>query len=346
MKKTIVGIAILVAVVVSYVAVGPFITLRQIKSALQSQDTERLSENIDFPTLRQNLKEQLSAFIVKETASDMRDNPFGGLALALAPTLVEGMIDSFVTPSGLASLMQGNAPQGYANRGVEPPRMEPANEAGQPLKANVPGASPLSTEPARGKREPFEKASYTFDSISKFSVWLDWYEGGQVQLVLTRNGLNWRLTNIVLPDLFKRERIESNERSAIGSLRTVNVAEVTYYTEYNRGYSQSLAFLGPPSGVDSTTTTPSGYWGAPGTERAAWLIDWQLAAGSKDGYRFKYDPGEPDDRNGQIRAYTLHADPIQPGETGNCHYLTDQTGIIRVDARKEASASSPPIAWR
>jgi archaellin len=68
MKKAIVGIAILIAAVIAYVAVGPFITLRQIKSALQSQDTERLSENIDFPTLRQNLKEQLSAFIVKETA--------------------------------------------------------------------------------------------------------------------------------------------------------------------------------------------------------------------------------------------------------------------------------------
>jgi hypothetical protein len=81
------------------------------------------------------------------------------------------------------------------------------------------------------------------------------------------------------------------------------------------------------------------------------LLDSELATGTKNGYRFTYVPGEPDRMNGWIRAYTVRADPVQPGETGNYHYFTDQSGIIRVDSQQEANADSPPVtdpksAWR
>lgn len=331
MRKTIVGIAILTSAIIGYVAVGPFITLHQIKSALETRDQERLSENIDFPTLRQNLKEQFSAMVMKEAVPDMRDNPFGGLALALAPMLINGMIDSLVTPSGLASLMEGKTPHEYTMQGRESSRIEPLNEERELSKRTLRNGPPPLSEPVNGKRDPFKEARYTYDSISKFSVWLKGDSDQRVRLVLTRDGLSWKLTNIVIPDVYKPQRIESNEKSAVGSLRTINIAEITYASTYDLGYSATLSYLG-----SSTSGNTNSH--------AAGLIDSDLETGTKDGYRFTYVPGQYDPQEGQIRAYSLRADPIRPGDTGNSHYFTDESGIIRVDLQKEADANSLPLS--
>ena len=41
---------------------------------------------------------------------------------------------------------------------------------------------------------------------------------------------------IAIPNLL-RSRIAANQASAVGSLRTINTAEITYGTTYNIGYS-------------------------------------------------------------------------------------------------------------
>src|SRR2546428_13753428 len=49
---------------------------------------------------------------------------------------------------------------------------------------------------------------------------------------------------IAIPNLL-RARIAANEASAVGSLRTINTAEVTYSTTYPTvGYAATLALLG------------------------------------------------------------------------------------------------------
>ena len=112
MKKLLIAGIGLGLTLVGYAAAGPFMTMREIRTGLQSQDQEKLSENIDFPTLRQNLKDQLNAAMVKHVTSapELKGNPFAGLAVALVPMFVDRMVDTIITPAGLANLMSGNAP--------------------------------------------------------------------------------------------------------------------------------------------------------------------------------------------------------------------------------------------
>ena len=49
---------------------------------------------------------------------------------------------------------------------------------------------------------------------------------------------------IAIPNLL-RSRIAANQASAVGSLRTLNTAEITYATTYNTGYTANLRELGP-----------------------------------------------------------------------------------------------------
>jgi type IV pilus assembly protein PilA len=134
---------------------------------------------------------------------------------------------------------------------------------------------------------------------------------------------------IAIPNLL-RARAAANEASAVGSLRTLNVAQVTYASTYNTGFSPDITSLGSPPA------------GAPTDGHASGLIDDVLAKGQKSGYVFTYTVTEKDE-NGTLTGYTITAEPVQPGNTGQRYFFTDQTGVIRVERDRQASQESPPL---
>lgn len=130
-------------------------------------------------------------------------------------------------------------------------------------------------------------------------------------------------------------RLLANQASAVGSLRNIKTAAISYAHTYDRGYPPTLADLGPAkSEIPNTRPKES--------DKAAGLIDEILASGRKSNYRFTYIAG-PADSTGKITTYAVHADPIEPGKTGKMYYFTDQTCVIRAEKGKEANANSPPI---
>jgi prepilin-type N-terminal cleavage/methylation domain-containing protein len=135
---------------------------------------------------------------------------------------------------------------------------------------------------------------------------------------------------IAIPNLL-RSRIAANQASAVGSLRTLNTAEITYSSTYNVGFTATLSYLAPPA---TSTTNP--------TSTAAGLIDSVLALGSKSGYSFTYSPG-PSDSTGRINTYGFTAVPLT-SSTGTNYYYTDQSGVIRQNSTTTASSTDSPIA--
>jgi len=137
------------------------------------------------------------------------------------------------------------------------------------------------------------------------------------------------LAAIAIPNLL-RARIAANQASAVGSLRTLNTAAITYAFIYKAGFPPDMRALGPPPG------------GRAPDANAAALIDGVLAPGKRSGYIFTYIPGEKD-AQGRINTYTIRADPVT-NSTGTNHYFTDQTGVIRQDSNGPANKQSRPIA--
>jgi type IV pilus assembly protein PilA len=128
---------------------------------------------------------------------------------------------------------------------------------------------------------------------------------------------------IALPGLL-HTTMARNQGTALSSLRTANAAEFTYKLTYTSGYSSSLAQLGPPA---SGSPSPA----------AAGLVDSALASGKKGGYSFTYTAGPP--VAGTIQHYTLTANPITPGATGQTFFFTDESNKIHVNSSHPASAS-------
>jgi hypothetical protein len=121
------------------------------------------------------------------------------------------------------------------------------------------------------------------------------------------------------------------QASAVGSLRTINTAEITYAGTYG-GYSPTLTALGPPPQGEQLTAGAAG------------LIDEVLAGGVKSGYQFTFNAG-PRDAKGQITSYTVCARPTKRSDLLLPSFFTDETGVIRrTDEDRCPTLQDPPLA--
>jgi type IV pilus assembly protein PilA len=112
---------------------------------------------------------------------------------------------------------------------------------------------------------------------------------------------------IAIPSLL-RARIAANEASAIGDLRTVVSAEVTYQSA-NGGRYGTLECLARPSAC------LTGYAGAA-------FVDPETVGLLKQGYQRRFTLSEDG------LHYTFSASPVNPGGTGTRAFCTDETGLI------------------
>ncbi|MGD0223602.1 MAG: prepilin-type N-terminal cleavage/methylation domain-containing protein [Terriglobia bacterium] len=132
---------------------------------------------------------------------------------------------------------------------------------------------------------------------------------------------------IAIPN-FLRSRVAANQSSAVASLHTLSIAEMTYSSTYGAGYSTNMSSLAPPAGGVSTST-------------AAGLIDSVLASGVKSGYSFAYSPGATDP-TGRINAFSFAANPVS-SSTGTQYYYTDESGVIRQNSTTTAGSTDTPV---
>lgn len=135
------------------------------------------------------------------------------------------------------------------------------------------------------------------------------------------------IAGIAIPN-FIRSKMRANEAGAVSNLRTITTASVVYTTTYGSGFASTLATLG------GNPATPSAS--------QAGLIDSVLSSGVKSGFIFTYTVLATD-ANGNAQAFSVTADPITPGTTGDRHFYTDQSAVIRQNLTTTAGPSDPPI---
>jgi nitrogen fixation-related uncharacterized protein len=124
MKRIHILIAVAVVLVVAglYLA-SPFWAVQSLRNAARDQDRDKLEQLVDFPSVRESMKAQMKAKMLKSFQEDpeMQGNPFAGLAMAMAPMMIDGMIDSFVTPEAMTAIMEKGKPGPFAEEPAATP---------------------------------------------------------------------------------------------------------------------------------------------------------------------------------------------------------------------------------
>jgi type IV pilus assembly protein PilA len=126
---------------------------------------------------------------------------------------------------------------------------------------------------------------------------------------------------IAIPTMGNMTRY-ANETSAIKSVQAINLAQSQYSTTFpTNGFACSLTALGgdPRSG--------------PPTPASAHVLDQGLATGVKSGYQFSITNCAKSSQSGidRVTGYTIIAQPLTVGRTGNRTFCEDEGGEIKFD---------------
>jgi type IV pilus assembly protein PilA len=139
------------------------------------------------------------------------------------------------------------------------------------------------------------------------------------------------LMTFAVPQLLKLRK-QSQELSAVQSLRAIGQAELQYNSQYPaNGFSCSLATLGG----DPKTGAPSA--------QSAQLIAPDLATGQKAGYTFAISNCTKVTVNNQdmYTSYEITAVPQSIGKTGDNGYCADENNTIRKDPAGGTNCTQP-----
>ncbi len=87
----------------------PHLAVKRLQEAAEAGDREALAELVDFPSVRASVKEEVRSAMA-EQIDKQGDNPFARFGAALAGMMVDPLVDSFVTPGGIAAAVRGERP--------------------------------------------------------------------------------------------------------------------------------------------------------------------------------------------------------------------------------------------
>jgi len=134
---------------------------------------------------------------------------------------------------------------------------------------------------------------------------------------------------IAIPNLL-RSRMAANEASAVGSIRTINTAQITYSSTY----------------IDCGYTSLGNLGGSGGSASGSGLLDSVLASGTKSGYSFvsTASGGSGTCGSGSLpnTSYTVTGDPVS-AQTGQRHFFSSESGVIRYNTSVAATINDAPL---
>lgn len=174
-----IGVGVVALLAVAWLA-SPLFAVRVLVNAARQGDAATLERMVDFPAFRDSLKDELNTRLRSEMRRDLakKDSALSGLGMMLAPVLVSGAVDAFVTPEAVAAMVQtAEAPD---PTDLQPPEPKPTDGADDDIRR-----------------------SYSYRGLNTFVVRLTDPDHADepLDLLMERRGLfSWKLAGVDLPE--------------------------------------------------------------------------------------------------------------------------------------------------
>ena len=240
MKKFLPWLVGLLVIFAIYLYASPYLVLNNIKNAAEQGDADKLSGYIDFPSVKQSMKDQVKAAMVKELASSKEQDGFEALGTMLATAMIDPLIDGLVTPDGVALMLQG-----------------------QKLDFDLNNDTPEDKPKAKNEDVDY-KAGYL--SFNRFKVQIiDANDPDEsLDVIMHRDWLSWKVTRINF-SLDSKDK-KSNNKVAESSVADLDWAEEEDTSEtyddvfQNLGEQQDTDTTSDVSEVTSDTVNDEDYY--------------------------------------------------------------------------------------
>lgn len=224
MKKFLPWLVGLLVIFAIYLYASPYLVLNNIKNAAQQGDADKLSGYIDFPSVKQSMKDQVKAAMVEELAASDEQDGFEALGTMLAAAMIDPLIDGLVTPDGVALMLQG-----------------------QKLDFDLNNDTPEDKPKAKNEDIDY-KAGYL--SFNRFKVQIiDADDPNEsLDVIMHRDWLSWKVTRINF-SLDSKDK-KSNNKVAESSVADLDWAEEEDTSET---YDDVFQNLGEQQDTDTTS---------------------------------------------------------------------------------------------
>jgi Protein of unknown function (DUF2939) len=153
---------------------SPYLTLYQVYQSVEKKDVQGVASHVDFPSLRESVKTNMQAIVTKETSQ--RQNPLMNLlGSVLGGVVLEPVVDTLVTPEGVAALLEGQR------------ILLDGNDKQAQLSEKAPDVD--------------VKAEY--ESFNQFAINIKpkGEDTTPVTLLMSRDGLSWKISGVRLPEI-------------------------------------------------------------------------------------------------------------------------------------------------
>jgi hypothetical protein len=152
----------------------PYFSINNFKQALEKQNATQVSQHIDFVSLRTNIKSTLrSQILAKAMQEQQQGNPLGMMGVGIGNAYLDGIVDQFLTPTGVETLFQ------------------------------LSKASPqASSQNWVAEAEKQTNISMGYEGINHFAIKLQDKANPQatVHLIFWRDGLSWKMADVRLSE--------------------------------------------------------------------------------------------------------------------------------------------------
>jgi len=212
MAITLVVLAIVATLAFAYAS--PYIALERLKRAADARDAQTVNQYVDFPALRDSLKQQLVGLLERRLEGSGHGNPLAAIGAMIGVAVIGPLVDAYATPDGVAALLNGIPPRGEP--GERPPAPPDANSdagnGGNAANTNAnnsgadtpspaqPNAQAPANAPATPPQPPQTTAGYR--GINEFVVTYRHGVGDtRYAAILRREGVfSWKLAAVDLAD--------------------------------------------------------------------------------------------------------------------------------------------------
>jgi hypothetical protein len=187
-------VVIVVVAVLGYGYASPYLALDSLKRAADARDAQTVSEYVDYPALRESLKEQIGGLLTRRIEARASGNPLAAIGAMIGVALIGPLVDAYATPDGVAALLNGMPPRGDLNQRPPAPQDAGANAPATP----APPAPAPATSTTAPPQPPQTTAGYR--GINEFAVTYQHGVGdARYAAILRREGLfSWKLAAVDL----------------------------------------------------------------------------------------------------------------------------------------------------
>jgi hypothetical protein len=208
-KSVVIALLVVVVAVLSLIYASPYIALDRMKRAADARDAQTLNQYVDFPLLRESLRDQVGQLLTRKIDMQKSGNPLAMIGAMIGAALIGPLVDSYATPDGVAAILNGIPPRGEP--GEKPPVPSEAGgavaagpgvaQAPQP-QPPAPAAPAVASPSAPPAPKPPPQTTAGYRSFDTFAVNYQHGAGdARYSAILRRYGLfSWKLVAVELND--------------------------------------------------------------------------------------------------------------------------------------------------